>query len=200
MCTAGMPRSWRTVRRSKIRYSPRCFFFLYRPPLVNPNFIAAAFLPFVSVRCIHSYLPRTDINRHSMSSGVPAPPADRANKISEATLPTPVSSPPSASLRWPWQDIHTQSGFHDFLKSEVDPELSAVPLAAYCFMTGWMCAPLTHLLSLSRDSLVPYRTATQCLSPLYSFGARSKLATRCRCIIVHFPRVSSARSTSINHK
>lgn len=42
----------------------------------------------------------------------------------------------------------------------------------------------------SRDSLIPYRTATQCPSPPYSFGARSKLATRCRCIIVLSSRVS----------
>jgi hypothetical protein len=77
-----------------------------------------------------------------------------------------------------------QSSFHDFLKSEVDPELSAIPLAAYCFMTGWMCAALTRLLSFSRDSLIPYRTATQCPSPPYSFGVRSKLATRCRCIVL----------------
>jgi hypothetical protein len=181
---------------------PTCLFSLSpsrKPPLHPPPL----FLPSVLVRCIHSYLPRIDINLHSMSSGVPAPPrppAGPVNRISEATLPTPVSSPPSASLRWPWQDTHTQSSFHDFLKSEVDPELSAVPLAAYCFMTGWMCAALTYLLSLSRDSLIPYRTAMQCLSPLYSFGARSKLATRCRCIIVHFPRVSSACPTSINHK
>src|SRR6267154_1936709 len=114
-----------------------------------------------------------------MSSGVPSPPA-LANKIGEAALPTPVSSTPSASLRWSWQGM--QSNFHDFLKSEVDPELSAIPLAAYCFMTGWMCAALTHLPSFSRDSLISYRTATQCPSPPYSFGVRSKLATRCRCI------------------
>jgi len=33
-----------------------------------------------------------------------------------------------------------QTSFHDFLKSEVDPELSAIPLTAYCFMTGWIDA------------------------------------------------------------
>jgi hypothetical protein len=132
-----------------------------------------------------------------MSSGVPSSPAP-ASKISEATLPTPVSSPPSASLSWPWQGM--QTSFHDFLKSEVDPELSAIPLTAYCFMTGWMCAVFTHLLSFSRDSLIPYRTAMQYASPPYSFGVRSKLATHCRCIIVLSSRVpSSARSASINH-
>ncbi len=40
--------------------------------------------------------------------------------------------------------------------SEVDPELASIPLAAYCFMTGWMCAALTHLLSFSRNRLVSY--------------------------------------------
>jgi hypothetical protein len=63
-----------------------------------------------------------------MSSGVPPPPAP-TNKIAEATLPSPVSSPPSAPLPWPWQGM--QINFHDFLKSEVDPELSTIPLAVY---------------------------------------------------------------------
>jgi hypothetical protein len=156
--------------------------FLYLPPLVDPHPPPPPFLPSVSVRCIHPYLPRNYINPHSMSSGVSSPPASAANKIAEAALPTPVSSTSSATSSWPWQGM--QSSFHDFLKSEVDPELSAIPLAAYCFMTGWMCAAPTHLLSFSCDSLIPYRTATQCPSPPYSFGARSKLATRCRCIIV----------------
>ena len=62
-------------------------------------------------------------------SGVPPPPTP--DKIAEAVLPTPVSSP-----------IH--DGLYGFLKSEVDPELSTIPLAAYCFMTGWMCVPLFY--------------------------------------------------------
>src|SRR6266566_1586573 len=99
--------------------------FLYLPPLIDPplhspphRLLASPFLPSILVRCRHYYL--------SMSSGVPSPPAP-ANKIGEATLPTPVSSPPSTSWPWPWQGM--QSNFHDFLKSEVDPELSAIPLA-----------------------------------------------------------------------
>lgn len=79
--------------------------------------------------------------------------------------------------------------------SEVDPELSTVPLTAYCFMTGWMCAVITCLLSFLRDRLVPYHTATQYRSPPYSFGARFKLAMRCRCIL--FPR---ARPASIDRE
>jgi len=75
-----------------------------------------------------------------MSFGVPSPPAP-ADEKAEAGLHAPVSSTLSASL--PWQGM--QSNFHDFLKSEVDPELSTFPLAAYCFMTGWMCVALTHL-------------------------------------------------------
>src|SRR5713101_4879341 len=133
-----------------------------------------------------------------MSSGVPSLPA-LADKMAEAegALPTPVSSA-SAPSPWPWQGM--QSSFHDFLKSEVDPELSTVPLAAYCFMTGWMYAALAHLLFFSRDSLIPYLTVTQCPFPPYSFGARSKLATRCRYIIVLSSCDSSARPASIHHK
>jgi hypothetical protein len=71
--------------------------------------------------------------------------------------------------------------------SEVDPELSTFPLAAYCFMTGWMCAVLIRLPSFSRDRLVLYRTATQYPSLPYLFGARSKPATRCRCIVCPLP-------------
>lgn len=127
-----------------------------------------------------------------MSSGVPPPVP--ANKITEAALPTHVSSRSASSFPWPWQGM--QSSFHDFLKSEVDPELSAIPLTAYCFMTGWMCAALTIFFLFLADSLIPYRTATQCPSPPYSFGARSKLATVCRCIIV----LSFPISASIDHK
>ena len=65
--------------------------------------------------------------------------------------------------------------------SEVDPQLSMIPLAAYCFMTGWMCAVLARLLSASRDRSVPYCTAMPYLSPPYLSGARSKPAIRCRC-------------------
>lgn len=134
-------RSWRAVLQ--LPHRRPCLFSL-SPSSRRLSLHSPPLLPSVLLRYIHSYLPRNNINCHSMSSGVPSPPAP-ANKIAEAALPTPVSSPPSASLSWPWQGM--QSSFHDFLKSEVDPELSAIPLAAYCFMTGWMCAALTHLLS-----------------------------------------------------
>ena len=125
-----------------------------------------------------------------MSSGMSLSSAP-ADKVAEAALPSPVSSPPSVSLPW-WR---THRGLQDFLMSEVDPELSTVPLTAYCFMTGWMCAVITCLLSFLRDRLVPYHTATQYRSPPYSFGARFKLAMRCRCIL--FRR---ARPASINRE
>jgi hypothetical protein len=127
-----------------------------------------------------------------MSSGVPSTPVP-TNKIAEATLQSRVFF--ALCIIATWQGM--QSNFHDFLKSEVDPELSAIPLAAYTFMTGWMCAILTHLLSFSRGSLIPYRTATQCPSPPYSFGARSKLVTCCRCIIVLSSRVSCPHAQHI---
>jgi hypothetical protein len=72
-----------------------------------------------------------------MSSGVSLS-SGPADKEAEATLPNPVSSSPSVSL--PWWRAHRD--LQDFLMSEVDPELSMVPLTAYCFMTGWMCAIL----------------------------------------------------------
>lgn len=128
-----------------------------------------------------------------MSSGVSSLPAP-ADKEAEGTLPVPVSSSPSTSL--PSQSA--SRGLQDFLMSEVDPELSTFPLAAYCFMTGWMCAVLTRLPSFSRDRLVLYRTAMRCPFPPYSFGARSKPATRCRCI-VFFLHLSRPQLLTINY-
>jgi hypothetical protein len=60
--------------------------------------------------------------------------------------------------------------------------------------------PLLPIFLFSCDSLIPCRTATQCPSPPYSFGARSRLATVCRCIIVLSSRVSCPHTVSINHK
>ncbi|KAI9508096.1 hypothetical protein F5148DRAFT_1299468 [Russula earlei] len=57
-------------------------------------------------------------------------------KADEAALPTPVSSSPSSSL----SPLHSWRGLRDFLMTQVDPELSTVPLAGYCFMTGWIDA------------------------------------------------------------
>jgi hypothetical protein len=35
--------------------------------------------------------------------------------------------------------------------TQVNPDLSTIPLAAYCFMTGWMSVALSPVLSFCRD-------------------------------------------------
>jgi hypothetical protein len=107
-----------------------------------------------------------------------SPPA--AKTVADSALPAPVSS--SSSHLPLWRGAH--GGLRDFLMTHVDPNLSTIPLAAYCFMTGWMCAALHSCLPFYRDHLVSYhRTATQCLSPPYSFGAHSRRATRYRYVL-----------------
>ena len=73
----------------------------------------------------------------SETSKSPAPGA----KAAEAGLPLPVSSSPSASSYrlplWP-----APEGLKDYIMTQVNPDLSTIPLAAYCFMTGWMCVAL----------------------------------------------------------
>jgi len=107
--------------------------------------------------------------------------AAKAAEAAEAALPAPVSSstPSTAysSLR--------RGGLREFLMTEVDPDLSTIPLAAYCFMTGWMSVSLSA--TVLSPSLTPYHLiVTWCPSPPYSFGVHSKLATRYRCVFVIF--------------
>ncbi|KAH9077920.1 hypothetical protein EDB83DRAFT_2346989 [Lactarius deliciosus] len=55
-------------------------------------------------------------------------------KAMEAALPAPVSSPtPSTTY-----STLRRGGLREFLMTEVDPDRSTIPLAAYCFMTGWI--------------------------------------------------------------
>ena len=119
-----------------------------------------------------------------------------AKRVAESALPTPVSLSSSTSTHLPlWRGAH--GGLRDFLMTQVDPNLSTIPLAAYCFMTGWMCAALHSCLPFYRDHLVSYhRTATQCLSPPYSFGVHSRRATRYRYVLS--PHSSSAPPASVN--
>jgi len=76
-----------------------------------------------------------------MSSGLSPEGRKKATEAAaeaEAALPPPVSSSSSAalSLSPPWLD--TRGGLREFLLTEVDPDRSTLPLAAYCFMTGWI--------------------------------------------------------------
>jgi len=108
-----------------------------------------------------------------MSSETFTSPAASANlKALEAGLPVTVSS---HSLPWPV----APGWLKDYLMTQVNPDLSTIPLAAYCFMTGWMCVVLAHVLSFF-IAIADSVTATQSISPPYSFGADSKLATRYR--------------------
>ncbi|KAH8993610.1 hypothetical protein EDB86DRAFT_2928827 [Lactarius hatsudake] len=64
-------------------------------------------------------------------------------KAIEAALPAPVSSStPSTTYSTP-----RHGGLRDFLMTEVDPDRSTIPLAAYCFMT-WMDVRLSLCHSL----------------------------------------------------
>jgi hypothetical protein len=52
-----------------------------------------------------------------------------------------------------------------YLMQDVNPDLSTIPLAAYCFMTGWMCVPAR-------------RRGTRALTPGAATSSRSP---RCTC-------------------
>lgn len=69
------------------------------------------------------------------------------------------------------------------IMSDVDPERSTFPLAAYCFMTGFMCAHLSALQSfpeLMRWFLYSC-TVTRYVSPRSSCGVPFRRATLYRC-------------------
>ena len=96
-------------------------------------------------------------------------------KAAEAALPAPVSSSsPSITNSMPWR-----GALQEFLMTEVDPDLSTIPLAAYCFMTGWMFVSFPSPFAIADLALL----VMWCPSPPYSFGVHSKLATRCRCVM-----------------
>ncbi|KAI9432971.1 hypothetical protein H4582DRAFT_1990355 [Lactarius indigo] len=68
-----------------------------------------------------------------MSSAPPLSHTASAKAI-EAALPAPVSSTtPSTTY-----STLRRGGLREFLMTEVDPDRSTIPLAAYCFMTGWI--------------------------------------------------------------
>jgi hypothetical protein len=102
-----------------------------------------------------------------MSVGSSLSPA-AARKAAEATtLPAPVISPatsmPSMSSRCPlWEVPSRRGGLKDYLMTTVDPERSTIPLAAYCFMTGWMCAafnPVSFLIVICLLSISSHSSA-----------------------------------------
>jgi len=55
-------------------------------------------------------------------------------------LPVPASSSPSASSSRSSLWAVAPGGLKEHLMTQVDPDLSTIPLAAYCFMTGWIDA------------------------------------------------------------
>jgi len=67
-----------------------------------------------------------------MSPAVPLSPAAQA-KAAEA-LPAPVSSSSPSTI----YSTLRRGALREFFMTEVDPDRSTIPLAAYCFMTGWM--------------------------------------------------------------
>ena len=95
--------------------------------------------------------------RHTMSSQPSTLPA-ASPKAVEAGLSIQASSEPSASSRSPMWPA-APGGLKDYLMTQVNPDLSTIPLAAYCFMTGWMCVALASSLIL-----VSFRSLTLCIN------------------------------------
>ena len=89
-------------------------------------------LPLSQARA-HSQHPRSRRPSRSMSSASPLSHAATA-KAAEAALPAPVSSSSPSTAN----SLPRRGTLREFLMTEVDPDLSTIPLAAYCFMTGWM--------------------------------------------------------------
>ncbi|TFY74992.1 hypothetical protein EWM64_g9020 [Hericium alpestre] len=58
-------------------------------------------------------------------------PVSKAEEAGDGDLPRPVSAHSSSLKLIP-------SGLRDYLFTEVEPSSSTLPLAAYCFMTGYM--------------------------------------------------------------
>lgn len=54
---------------------------------------------------------------------------------SESTLPAPVAASKEMGERRPWSSSRE---LKRYLMTEVEPALATAPLAAYCFMTGFM--------------------------------------------------------------
>ena len=71
------------------------------------------------------------------TSKSPAPGAKATNG-----LPVPASSSPSTSSSRSSLWAIAPGGLKEHLMTQVNPDLSTIPLAAYCFMTGWMCVAL----------------------------------------------------------
>ncbi|KAI9459168.1 hypothetical protein BJY52DRAFT_1266720 [Lactarius psammicola] len=61
-------------------------------------------------------------------------------KATEAKVPLslPLPAPVSSSSPSTAYSSIRRGGLRDFLMTEVDPDRSTIPLAAYCFMTGWI--------------------------------------------------------------
>jgi hypothetical protein len=117
----------------------------------------------------------------SMSSA----PSSTHAATAKATLPAPVSSSHPSTI----YSTLRRGTLREFLMTEVDPDRSTIPLAAYCFMTGWMSVSLSATI-LSPSLTLYHLIVTWCPSPPSSFGVHSKLATRYRC--VYLPRCQPA--------
>jgi hypothetical protein len=70
--------------------------------------------------------------RHS-----PMPPQRRQQRL---LSPPPYLRPPHRYAN----SMLRRGTLREFLMTEVDPDLSTIPLAAYCFMTGWMSVSLSQ--------------------------------------------------------
>lgn len=62
--------------------------------------------------------------------------------VSESTLPAPVAASKEMEERRPWSSSRE---LKRYLMTEVEPALATAPLAAFCFMTGFMCVAAASL-------------------------------------------------------
>jgi hypothetical protein len=120
-----------------------------KPPLLSPLTRASHLAPpgLVLSHILALCFRQAIAIRHTMSSQPEASP-----KAVEAGIPIQASSSPSASSRSPLWPV-APGGLRDYLMTQVNPDLSTIPLAAYCFMTGWMCVALAPLAPASFRSL-----------------------------------------------
>lgn len=91
---------------------------------------------------------------------------------SSDTLSSIEKAEPRSGKLW------TGSSFWAYLQQDVDPAMCTAPLAAFCFMTGfmyglcWTCSVFSYLLAMLYRSLQ------------YLYGVDSRLETLCRCVVV----------------
>jgi hypothetical protein len=118
-----------------------------------------------------SYLPSVS-STHEFMSSTPTPYFAQNRPTAPSSLIPVTSNSNTGKGRLAWLTT-------EYLKGDVDPAQSTAPLAAYCFMTGFMYVKhqSTHRFSFSKAFVVamPYRSLQS------SFGVAFRRETSFRC-------------------